>query len=117
MQAETGEMTKRLRVVGGMGSGSHEHAEVAEPLGRWHAGEGVHLLTGGGGGVMTAVARAFAAVEGRAGLVVGVLPCGDEAAQPRPGYPNPFVERVIQTHLPLSGHSGTRPCRAITSTC
>jgi uncharacterized protein (TIGR00725 family) len=109
MQAETGEMRRRLRVVGIMGSGSREHAEVAEPLGRWLAGERVHLLTGGGGGVMTAVSRGFSAVEGRAGLVVGVLPCGDDPAQPRPGYPNPFVELVIQTHLPLSGRSGTQP--------
>lgn len=102
-------MTLRLPVVGIMGSGDREHAEKADALGRWLAGERVHLLTGGGKGVMTAAARAFAAVEGRAGLVVGIVPCGGDPAVPRPGYPNAFVELVIQTHLPLSGRSGTEP--------
>jgi len=41
--------------------------------------------------------------------VVGIAPCGDDPATPRPGYPNPFVELAILTHLPLSGLSGTEP--------
>ena len=38
---------ERLPVVGVLGSGSVEHSERARALGRWLAGQGVHLLTGG----------------------------------------------------------------------
>jgi uncharacterized protein (TIGR00725 family) len=92
-----------------MGSSKHEHAAKAESLGRWLATLKVHLLTGAGKGVMAAVSRAFQAVPDRAGLVVGITPCGDDPALPRPGYPNPYVELAILTHLPLSGASGTEP--------
>lgn len=88
-----------------MGSGTEEHAALAEPLGRWLAREGVHLLTGGGRGVMTAVSRAFCAVDGRRGLSIGVLP-GDADGRAPDGYPNPWVELVIRTHLPLRGPGG-----------
>lgn len=88
-----------------MGSGAVEHRERAEPLGRWLAGREVHLLTGGGGGVMTSVSRAFHLVPDRAGLVIGVLPSRE--GRPPPGYPNPWVEVPILTHLPLSGTRGT----------
>src|SRR5207249_3278857 len=70
-----------------MGSGNEEHAELAEPLGRWLAESGYDLLTGGGGGVMAAVCRGFAAVPTRRGLSVGILPAG-----PPPGYPNRHVD-------------------------
>ena len=82
---------------------------------------GVHLLTGGGGGVMEAVSRAFSEVRGRRGLVMGVLPAGDE--NPRqsdaspgrgdadpgtpPGYPNPWVEFAVRTHLDARGDDGS----------
>jgi uncharacterized protein (TIGR00725 family) len=102
-------MTRRLPVVGVLGSAEEEHAEKAEAVGRWLASERVHLLTGGGKGVMQAVSRAFQAVPNRAGLIVGVVPCGAEPAVPRPGYPNPFVELAILTHLPLTVASGTEP--------
>lgn len=102
-------MTDRLPVVGVLGSGEHAHADKAESLGRWLAGERVHLLTGAGRGVMETVSRAFAAVEGRAGLVVGIVPCGEDPARPRTGYPNAYVELAIRTHLPLSGAWGTEP--------
>lgn len=102
-------MSGRLPVVGILGSGDEEHAAKAEAIGRWLAAERVHLLNGGGKGVMEAVSRAFCAVPSRAGLVVGIIPCGDDPAVPRPGYPNPFVELAILTHLPLSGASGTEP--------
>jgi uncharacterized protein (TIGR00725 family) len=101
-------MTKRLPVVGVLGSGEAEHRDKAAALGRWLATLPVHLLTGGGSGVMTSVAEAFAAVPGRAGLVVGIIPCSsDNAAVPKRGYPNPFVELAVMTHLPLSGADGT----------
>lgn len=96
----------RLPVVGVMGSGSHAHEDRAGELGRWLAAAGVHLLTGGGGGVMTSVSRAFFETAGRAGGVIGVLP-GDP--EPPPGYPNPWVEIPIRTHLPAMGALGADP--------
>jgi uncharacterized protein (TIGR00725 family) len=101
----------RRPVVGVMGSSTRGYEDLAVPLGRWLASAGVHLLTGGGVGTMEAVSRAFAEVQPRAGLVVGVLPADlpDGIAVPRAGYPNPFVELAIFTHLPLSGIAGTDP--------
>lgn len=101
----------RRPIVGVMGSSTRAHEDLAEPLGRWLASIGVNLLTGGGAGTMEAVSRAFAEVQPRAGLVVGVLPADlpDGIAVPRAGYPNPFVELAIFTHLPLSGIAGTDP--------
>jgi len=99
----------RLPVVGVVGSGSEPHPELAVPLGRWLAAEGVHLLTGGGGGVMEAVSRAFAEMPERRGLVLGVLP-GDPSSGLAPrGYPNPWVDVAVRTHLPHSGRLGTDP--------
>lgn len=102
---------ERLAIVGVMGSGSQPHPERAGALGRWLAREGVHLLTGGGGGVMESVSRAFCEVRDRRGLSIGVLPGGEEppAFDAPAGYPNPWVEIPIRTHLPLSGHRGTEP--------
>ena len=58
---------------------------------------------------MEAVSRGFKAAEDREGLVIGVLPAsGPESAWPPPGYPNPWVELSIQTHLHLSGTEGTK---------
>ena len=99
-------MTRRP-IVGVMGSGVDEHVDTAEPLGRLLAHEGVHLLTGGGRGVMTAVTRAFVAVPERRGLALGVLPSDpSDVTRARDGYPNAFVEVPIRTHLPLSGTEG-----------
>ena len=104
-----------LPIVGVMGSGTESHCERAAALGRWLAGEGVHLLTGGGGGVMSAVSEAFCEVPERRGLVIGVLPGVEREFEPaspvasRPGYPNPWVEIAISTHLPLSGRRGLDP--------
>lgn len=103
--------TARLPIVGVMGSSTEAHESLAEPLGRWLGSQEVHLLNGGGAGVMTAVSRAFAGVPGRRGLVIGILPGEAVGAQhvARPGYPNPFVDIPIYTHLPLSGLEGTDP--------
>jgi uncharacterized protein (TIGR00725 family) len=94
-----------------MGSGSQEHPDLAIPLGRWLASMNVHLLTGGGRGVMESVSRAFYEVPGRQGLVIGILPAASEedAAKPPSGYPNPWVEIAIHTHLPWSGERGQTP--------
>jgi uncharacterized protein (TIGR00725 family) len=91
----------RRWLVGVMGSGTEEYAALAGPLGQWLAEEGFDLLTGGGGGVMAAVCRAFHGVAGRPGLTVGILPAG-----PPPGYPNPWVDLAIHTHLPDRGAAG-----------
>lgn len=84
-----------------MGASRLEHAELAEPLGRWIAEQGFDLLTGGGTGTMEAVCRGFRSVPGRKGIAVGVLPAGE-----RPGYPNPHLDFVIRTHLPALGKEG-----------
>ena len=125
----------RIPVVGVMGSGSARHADLAEPLGRALARMGVHLLTGGGAGVMESVSQAFIAVPGREGLVIGILPAGDarpdrtdadssrsdsymsrSEAHPShidadpgtpPGYPNPWVELAVRTHLDARGDDGS----------
>lgn len=101
----------RRPIVGVMGSGQRGHDSTAAPLGRYLAEQGFHLLTGGGGGVMAAVSRAFHAVPDRAGSVIGVLPSRSEdpLAGPKHGYPNEWVEIPIQTHLPLSGSDGESP--------
>jgi uncharacterized protein (TIGR00725 family) len=99
----------RLSIVGVMGSGSQSYRERASRIGRWLALEGVHLLTGGGGGVMAAVSQAFYETPNRRGLVIGIIPCAEGSIRPKPGYPNPWVEIPIFTHLPLSGRRGTEP--------
>jgi uncharacterized protein (TIGR00725 family) len=88
-------------LIGVMGSGQSEFRELAEPLGRWIAEHGYSLITGGGSGVMAATCRAFASVPDRRGVSVGVLPAG-----PPTGYPNPWLDVVIQTHLPKRGNEG-----------
>ncbi len=99
---------QRFPVVGVMGSGSEENPERAAALGRWLARQGVHLLTGGGAGVMESVSRAFAEEPNRSGLVVGVVPgeVDESGYSPVEGYPNPWIELAIRTHLPLRGAQG-----------
>ncbi len=101
----------RRPIVGVMGSHDESHADRAVPLGRWIAEQGYHLLTGAGGGVMTAVSRAFVEVEDRGGLVIGVVPSTDDDPQraPVPGYPNPWVELPIYTQLAVGGQAGEEP--------
>lgn len=92
-----------------MGSGTSEHDEYARPIGEALARMGVNLLTGGGGGVMTSVSRAFTTTPARRGISIGVIPCATESdrATAKDGYPNEFVELAIHTHLPYSGRQGT----------
>ena len=101
----------RLPIVGVMGSGTESHTERAQEVGRWLAQEGVHLLTGGGGGVMSAVSQTFAQTPNRTGQIIGIIPSAteDPRSGSKKGYPNPWVEIPIFTHLPLSGQRGTDP--------
>jgi uncharacterized protein (TIGR00725 family) len=100
----------RLPIVGVMGSSEQRHPKRAWALGTWLATEGVHLLNGGGTGVMAAVSEAFAGVPGRRGVVIGVLPAeGSVAAERRAHYPNAWIDIAIRTHLPLLGDQGSEP--------
>lgn len=98
-----------MAIVAVVGSGTDEHRDFAEPLGKWLAESGFHLLTGGGAGTMTAVSRAFTAVPDRQGVCIGVLPCAnpEEPELGRPGYPNAHIEVPIRTHLHLTGKQGS----------
>jgi uncharacterized protein (TIGR00725 family) len=91
-----------------LGSGIESHDEAGAEIGALLAELGVNLLTGAGGGVMTSVSRAFTASPRTAGICIGIVPCASEEdrATPKPGYPNPFVELPIYTHLPFSGERG-----------
>ena len=101
---------QRLPIVGVVGSHADAHAERAAAIGRWLAGQNVHLLTGGGPGVMQAVSKAFVEAPGRKGLVIGIIPCAAEnSPNPKMGYPNDWVEIPIFTHLHLSGEQGVQP--------
>jgi uncharacterized protein (TIGR00725 family) len=106
------QMATHLPIVGVMGSGQaptqHEHRAIE--LGSWLATQNVHLLTGGGGGLMETVCRAFCEMPERRGLVIGIIPSTEaDPAVPKAGYPNRWVELPIYTHLPLSGRQGTEP--------
>lgn len=103
-------MTLADRTVGVMGSGTEPHAELAGPLGRLLATLDVNLLTGGGGGVMEAVARSYVEARPRRGISIGVLPCSRRGpAVAPPGYPNEYVQLAIATHLPDRGRKGHLP--------
>lgn len=106
-------MVSELAIVGVMGSGTSPYPHLAGPLGELIAVGGCHLLTGGGGGVMAEVSRAFTDFAGRKGLSIGVIrsdgpPRRDEATGGRryqPAEVNQWVELPIFTHLPLSSEA------------
>jgi uncharacterized protein (TIGR00725 family) len=104
----TGAPTLAAVTIGVVGSGVESHDDVASQVGVLLAGLGVNLLTGGGGGVMASVSRAFTGARRHHGISIGIIPSLSEHERDRskPGYPNPFVELVIRTHLPYSGHRG-----------
>lgn len=102
-------MIVRRPIVCVIGSGNIEWEDRASELGRWLGSQNVHLLTGGGGGVMASVSRAFSEVPSRKGMIIGIIPCqpDDPRCPPKRGYPNSWVEIPFSTHLPLSGSQGT----------
>lgn len=110
---------KRRPIVGVMGSSVHAHRALAVPLGRRLARLGVHLLTGGGQGVMASVSRAFAEVEERSGLLIGIMPRREEgaAAGTESGRANPWVELAVRTHLGKAGatHDSRNHVNVLTS--
>jgi predicted Rossmann-fold nucleotide-binding protein len=103
----------RRKIVGVMG-GAGSYPDLTGPLGRLIARMGYHLLTGAGGGVMAEVSEAFYRLQGRQGLVLGIVRAKD-ALDPRPAvFPrsyepnklNSWVELPIYTHLHKSGKEG-----------
>ena len=60
---------------------------------------------------MEAVSRAFYARPGRKGIVLGIIPgqAAHGTCHSLPGYPNPWVELPVFTHLPLRGGQGAEP--------
>lgn len=101
---------RRRKIVGVMGSGVDAHSELATAAGQAIARLGCHLLTGGGGGVMEAVCRAFSEIRPREGAVIGVVRADEDGnLTPRGGRRaysprglNEFVEIPVFTHLPES---------------
>ena len=53
---------ERLKIVGVMGSGQRGYEDLSLVLGEMLARMGVHLLTGGGSGVMDTVSKGFQSV-------------------------------------------------------
>ncbi len=115
----------RLKIVGVIGYSAANFEKDCDPktrkrisddaqqLGNWLATLGVHLLTGGGGGVMAEACKGFSRVGSRHGLVLGIIPSKtDQTAltdctaqyEPKAGYPNDWVEVPIYTQL-----KGTEP--------
>lgn len=101
-----------LKIVGAMGSGSKDFGELSKAAGHTIAACGHHLLTGAGGGVMEAVARAFVDHPDRKGLSLGIvraekLPVLQGSSRKwQARVQNRYVEIPIKTHLPLSGTKG-----------
>lgn len=59
---------------------------------------------------MEAVARAFVNSKPACGISIGILPCSNRDVTRRPpGYPNPFVQLVVATHLRDRGRRGHLP--------
>jgi predicted Rossmann-fold nucleotide-binding protein len=108
----------RRPIVGVMGSGVEPWQSYAWPLGRWLASAGVHLLTGGGRGVMAAVCQSYRAgaqqlAAGAHGLSIGLLPVvGPDRLEPPPGYPNAWVDVPVVVPLeafdPERGEAASR---------
>lgn len=107
-------MIRNRSLIAVIGSGKDPHHSLSSPLGQWLAERGFDLINGGGHGVMAETAQSFTSVINRKGLVVGILPGSSkhenveeyEEHAPPPGYPNPYTEIVIRTHLPFVGEQG-----------
>ena len=104
-------LVTRRPVIGIMGSHADAHADRARRVGEWVARQGYHLLTGAGDGVMGAASRAFVQMPDRFGQVIGIVPsvADDPGHPPVVGYPNPWVEIPIYTHLDRGGPQGDGP--------
>lgn len=104
-------MIKRLPIIGVMGSHEDAWEDYAEQVGELIARRGYNLITGAGAGVMTAVAKAFTAVEHRNGVAIGVLPAVDYRGQKldKEDYPNPYIEIPMITPLSQQAQKDVMP--------
>lgn len=104
-------MLKKHPIVGVMGSHEKEWEEYAVPVGELLARRGFHLLTGAGGGVMTAVAKAFTSVDERKVVSIGIKPAVDYMGErlSEMEYPNPYIEVPMITPLSAKAQSDAMP--------
>lgn len=96
-------------IVAVRGSRKQPHEHLSEPLGQYLAHIGCDLITGAGGGVHSAVAKAFTEYQPRTGLSLGVIPGSVDSFgnySYRRQFPNPYVELPIFTHLDHRGEGG-----------
>jgi uncharacterized protein (TIGR00725 family) len=93
-------MLDKRSIIGVIGSHLDRHDDYAGPLGELIADEGYHLLTGGGDGVMTAVAESFTNTHRRSGHSIGIVPVEDQDdLKTLQNYTNPYIEIPILTQL------------------
>lgn len=104
-------MVDKRPIIGVMGSREEAWEAYAAPVGRLIAEYDYHLLTGAGGGVMSAVAKAFTEVEERAGHSIGIVPTVDYDGSfvPREKYPNAYIEIPVLTPLDRKASGDVNP--------
>src|SRR5688572_24744701 len=104
-------MLNPLPIIGVMGSHEKSWDELAKPVGKLIAARGCHLLTGAGGGAMTAVAKHFTEEKSRAGCSIGIIPTIEkDGVFVRSGeYSNPHIEIPIVTPLDIKALSDVMP--------
>lgn len=104
-------MIERKPIIGVMGSHENEWEELAKPIGKLIADHDYRLLTGAGGGVMTAVSKAFCETKGRQGVSLGIIPTVDYDGSfvPREEYPNPYIEVPIFVPLDKRAEGDVNP--------
>jgi uncharacterized protein (TIGR00725 family) len=101
-----------LPIIGVMGSHDTAWEELATPVGKLLAKRGCHLLTGAGGGVMTAVAKAFTNEKKRAGFSIGIIPTIEKDGvfvRSGDGFSNPHIEIPVVTPLDVKALSDVMP--------
>ena len=103
---------KKIPIVAVIGGGSISDdatRAISKEVGIQLAESGVHLLTGGGQGVMNFVSESFVSHYPRFGNSIGVIPgtttnidskIGPMVLNTKSNYPNAFVEIPVMTHLP-----------------
>ena len=104
-------MVERKPIIGVMGSSEKAWEELSTPVGEMIADHDYRLLTGAGGGVMTAVAKAFCERPGRQGVSLGIVPTVeyDGGRVARQEYPNPYIEVPIFVPLDKKAEGDKNP--------